>query len=144
MFPARTFHSVAQHVLDFLREVIASKYTSAPGRSLKISDQKWTFVAMGIFPDDGKGLPPPGIVNRNSLWLGTTGWLTAMLQNAINHRPPLKAGQHVCQLASRLTCGGLSSQVYAILNHKAPNSLPRHGAFSREQTCGVTAVLYLL
>ncbi|XP_077422499.1 NADH dehydrogenase [ubiquinone] 1 subunit C2 [Vanacampus margaritifer] len=49
---------------------------------------------MGIFPDEGKGLPPPGIVNRNSLWLAGMGWLSAMLQNAILHRPPLKSGVH--------------------------------------------------
>uniref|UniRef100_A0A2D1CGZ4 NADH dehydrogenase [ubiquinone] 1 subunit C2 n=1 Tax=Sparus aurata TaxID=8175 RepID=A0A2D1CGZ4_SPAAU len=49
---------------------------------------------MGLIPDDAKSIPPPGIVNRNSMWLGTAGWLTAMLQNAINHRPPLRAGVH--------------------------------------------------
>ncbi|GAA6232756.1 NADH dehydrogenase [ubiquinone] 1 subunit C2-like [Lates japonicus] len=46
------------------------------------------------FIDEAKSLPPPGIVNRNSVWLGFTGWLSAMLQNAINHRPPLKSGVH--------------------------------------------------
>ncbi|XP_077578153.1 NADH dehydrogenase [ubiquinone] 1 subunit C2 [Stigmatopora nigra] len=45
-------------------------------------------------PDEAKGLPPPGIVNRSSLWLGFVGWCTAMLQNAINHRPPIKSGVH--------------------------------------------------
>ncbi|XP_073336771.1 NADH dehydrogenase [ubiquinone] 1 subunit C2 [Pagrus major] len=49
---------------------------------------------MGLLPDEGKGLPPPGVVNRNSVWLAGSGWLTAMLQNAINHRPPLKSGVH--------------------------------------------------
>ncbi|CAF90247.1 unnamed protein product [Tetraodon nigroviridis] len=49
---------------------------------------------MGFIPDEGKALPPPGIVNRNSFWLGGVGWCTAMLHNAINHRPPLKSGVH--------------------------------------------------
>ncbi|XP_059186975.1 NADH dehydrogenase [ubiquinone] 1 subunit C2 [Centropristis striata] len=45
-------------------------------------------------PDEAKDLPPPGIVNRNSVWLGAMGWATAVLHNAINHRPPLKSGVH--------------------------------------------------
>ncbi|XP_071352510.1 NADH dehydrogenase [ubiquinone] 1 subunit C2 [Trachinotus anak] len=49
---------------------------------------------MGLIPDDGKGLPPPGIVNRNSLYLAAVGWVSAMIHNGINHRPPLKAGAH--------------------------------------------------
>ncbi|CAN9510934.1 unnamed protein product [Ophioblennius macclurei] len=49
---------------------------------------------MGIFPDEGKVLPPPGIVNRNSVWLSAVGWMTAMLQNAVNHRPPIASGVH--------------------------------------------------
>ncbi|XP_061638588.1 NADH dehydrogenase [ubiquinone] 1 subunit C2 [Phyllopteryx taeniolatus] len=49
---------------------------------------------MGFIPDEGKGLPPPDLVNPNSMWLAGVGWCTAMLQNAINHRPPLKSGAH--------------------------------------------------
>ncbi|KAM6933243.1 NADH dehydrogenase [ubiquinone] 1 subunit C2 [Xenentodon cancila] len=49
---------------------------------------------MGFVPEDAKCLPPPGIVNRNSVWMAGVGWITAMLQNAINHRPPLKSGVH--------------------------------------------------
>ncbi|XP_051934603.1 NADH dehydrogenase [ubiquinone] 1 subunit C2 [Hippocampus zosterae] len=49
---------------------------------------------MGWIPDEGKGLPPPGVVNRNSIWLGGMGWCAAMLHNAIKHRPPLKSGVH--------------------------------------------------
>ncbi|XP_030007776.1 NADH dehydrogenase [ubiquinone] 1 subunit C2 [Sphaeramia orbicularis] len=49
---------------------------------------------MGLVPDEGKVLPPPGIVNRNSVWLGGMGWCSAILQNAIRHRPPLKSGVH--------------------------------------------------
>lgn len=50
---------------------------------------------MGLVPDEGRGLPPPGVLNRNSVWLAGVGWCTAMLQNAINHRPPMKSGQLV-------------------------------------------------
>ncbi|KAG7479903.1 NADH dehydrogenase [ubiquinone] 1 subunit C2-like [Solea senegalensis] len=49
---------------------------------------------MGFIPDEAKSLPPPGILNRTSLWLGGIGWCTAMLHNAINLRPPLKSGVH--------------------------------------------------
>ncbi|XP_068440478.1 NADH dehydrogenase [ubiquinone] 1 subunit C2 [Clinocottus analis] len=49
---------------------------------------------MVFVPDAGKCLPPPSVVNRNSVWLGGVGWCTAMLQNGINHRPPLKSGVH--------------------------------------------------
>uniref|UniRef100_A0A3B3B6T9 NADH:ubiquinone oxidoreductase subunit C2 n=1 Tax=Oryzias melastigma TaxID=30732 RepID=A0A3B3B6T9_ORYME len=49
---------------------------------------------MGSAADDKKSLPPPGIVNRNSVWLAGIGWFSAVLQNAINHRPPVKSGVH--------------------------------------------------
>ncbi|CAL9684334.1 unnamed protein product [Knipowitschia caucasica] len=50
---------------------------------------------MGIrLPDEAKVLHPPGIVNRNSVWLAGIGWCTAMFHNGINHRPPLKSGVH--------------------------------------------------
>uniref|UniRef100_UPI00398EEE70 NADH dehydrogenase [ubiquinone] 1 subunit C2 n=1 Tax=Pristiophorus japonicus TaxID=55135 RepID=UPI00398EEE70 len=49
---------------------------------------------MGLLPAEAKVLPPPGIVNRNSVWLGVIGWTTALLQNGVNRRPPLKAGVH--------------------------------------------------
>ncbi|XP_072547923.1 NADH dehydrogenase [ubiquinone] 1 subunit C2 [Salminus brasiliensis] len=49
---------------------------------------------MGLFPDEGKVLPPPGIINTCSVWLGFTGWVTAMLDNGFKHRPPLKSGVH--------------------------------------------------
>ncbi|XP_061827947.1 NADH dehydrogenase [ubiquinone] 1 subunit C2 [Nerophis lumbriciformis] len=45
-------------------------------------------------PDEGKVLPPPGIVNMPSVWLAGCGWFSAMLHNAISHRPPLKSGVH--------------------------------------------------
>lgn len=50
---------------------------------------------MGIhIPDEGKALPPPNIVNRNSVWLGGVGWCIAMFQNGVLNRPPLKSGIH--------------------------------------------------
>ncbi|XP_026172431.1 NADH dehydrogenase [ubiquinone] 1 subunit C2 [Mastacembelus armatus] len=49
---------------------------------------------MGFIPDVGKALPPPGIVNRNSVWLAGVGWFTAVLDNTFKHRPPLKSGVH--------------------------------------------------
>ncbi|XP_068601573.1 NADH dehydrogenase [ubiquinone] 1 subunit C2 [Brachionichthys hirsutus] len=49
---------------------------------------------MGLIPDEGKALPPPRIVNKNSLWLSFVGWCSAMLHNGINQRPLLKAGVH--------------------------------------------------
>ncbi|KAJ8280667.1 hypothetical protein GJAV_G00057530 [Gymnothorax javanicus] len=50
---------------------------------------------MGLtLPDEAKVLPPPGIVNRNSVWLGFTGWCSAMLSNSLHRRPAVKAGVH--------------------------------------------------
>ncbi|XP_051980681.1 NADH dehydrogenase [ubiquinone] 1 subunit C2-like [Xyrauchen texanus] len=49
---------------------------------------------MGLFLDEAKVLPPPRILNRNSVWLGLCGWATAMLHNNLNRRPALKAGFH--------------------------------------------------
>ncbi|KAM9853015.1 NADH dehydrogenase [ubiquinone] 1 subunit C2 [Aulostomus maculatus] len=49
---------------------------------------------MGMLPDEAKGLPPPGIVNRCSVWLAGVGWASAMLHNALIHRPALKSGVH--------------------------------------------------
>ncbi|KAI1893642.1 hypothetical protein AGOR_G00125810 [Albula goreensis] len=49
---------------------------------------------MGLLPDEAKVLPPPGIINRNSLWFGFMGWCTAIIQNNINRRSALRAGLH--------------------------------------------------
>ncbi|XP_051965688.1 NADH dehydrogenase [ubiquinone] 1 subunit C2 [Xyrauchen texanus] len=49
---------------------------------------------MGLLPDESKVLPPPEIINRNSVWLGLCGWATAMLHNSLNRRPAFKAGVH--------------------------------------------------
>ncbi|NP_001279688.1 NADH dehydrogenase [ubiquinone] 1 subunit C2 [Callorhinchus milii] len=47
-----------------------------------------------VLPPEARGLPPPAIVNRNTVWLGLLGWTSSLLHNALNHRPPLKAGIH--------------------------------------------------
>ncbi|XP_038674659.1 NADH dehydrogenase [ubiquinone] 1 subunit C2 [Scyliorhinus canicula] len=49
---------------------------------------------MGLLPDRAKVLPPPGIVNRNSVWFGLMGWTTAVMQNGVMRRPALTAGVH--------------------------------------------------
>ncbi|KAJ3590599.1 hypothetical protein NHX12_008549 [Muraenolepis orangiensis] len=49
---------------------------------------------MGLLPDEAKGLPPTGLVNRNSTWLGFIGWSTALLHNGLLHRPMLRSGVH--------------------------------------------------
>ncbi|XP_075892847.1 NADH dehydrogenase [ubiquinone] 1 subunit C2 [Nelusetta ayraudi] len=49
---------------------------------------------MGLIPDEAKTICPPGVVNKNSVWLGGVGWLSALLHNALSHRPPLKSGVH--------------------------------------------------
>merc|ERR1712243_469872 len=47
-----------------------------------------------ILPDEAKDLPPPNLVNHNSVWMAFMGWSTAVLGNAINARPVLKTGVH--------------------------------------------------
>ncbi|KAM9318840.1 NADH dehydrogenase [ubiquinone] 1 subunit C2 [Pholidichthys leucotaenia] len=49
---------------------------------------------MGLIPDEGKCLPPPGIVNKNSVWLAWVSWFGAIMHNGINHRPLVKSGVH--------------------------------------------------
>ncbi|KAE8627977.1 hypothetical protein XENTR_v10007244 [Xenopus tropicalis] len=49
---------------------------------------------MGLLPDEARSLPPPGLVNRNSVWMGLMGYLTAITHNAIRHMPALRAGVH--------------------------------------------------
>ncbi|XP_061073431.1 NADH dehydrogenase [ubiquinone] 1 subunit C2 [Conger conger] len=50
---------------------------------------------MGLtLPDEAKVLPPPGIINRNSVWLGLCGWTAAMISNALHRRPALMSGVH--------------------------------------------------
>ncbi|XP_074535913.1 NADH dehydrogenase [ubiquinone] 1 subunit C2 [Halichoeres trimaculatus] len=57
---------------------------------------------MLLIPDEGKSLPPPGIVNRNSVWLAGVGWGIALIHNGINRRPPLRAGVHRQVLATTI------------------------------------------
>ncbi|NP_001091410.1 NADH:ubiquinone oxidoreductase subunit C2 S homeolog [Xenopus laevis] len=49
---------------------------------------------MGLLPDEARVLPPPGLVNRNSLWMGFMGYMSAITHNAIRHMPALRAGVH--------------------------------------------------
>ncbi|XP_069747942.1 NADH dehydrogenase [ubiquinone] 1 subunit C2 [Narcine bancroftii] len=47
-----------------------------------------------LLPAEAKVLPPPGLANRNSVWLAFIGWTSSVLQNGLNRRPPFKAGVH--------------------------------------------------
>ncbi|KAM4795428.1 NADH dehydrogenase [ubiquinone] 1 subunit C2 [Rhinophrynus dorsalis] len=49
---------------------------------------------MGLLPDEARVLPPPGLVNRNSVWLGLLGYLSAITHNALCRFPALRAGVH--------------------------------------------------
>ncbi|XP_028855894.1 NADH dehydrogenase [ubiquinone] 1 subunit C2-like [Denticeps clupeoides] len=49
---------------------------------------------MVLLPEEAKALPPPGVVNRSSLWLGFCGLLTSMLHNSLARKPALRAGLH--------------------------------------------------
>ncbi|KAG8431411.1 hypothetical protein GDO86_018872 [Hymenochirus boettgeri] len=49
---------------------------------------------MGWLPDEARALPPPGLVNRNSVWCGMMGYLTAITHNAIRRMPAIGAGVH--------------------------------------------------
>ncbi|KAL2311177.1 hypothetical protein Nmel_002869 [Mimus melanotis] len=47
---------------------------------------------MVFLPDESRSLPPPPLLNKGSLWFGAAGWLAALLDNAFNQRPILRAG----------------------------------------------------
>ncbi|XP_076833258.1 NADH dehydrogenase [ubiquinone] 1 subunit C2 [Brachyhypopomus gauderio] len=49
---------------------------------------------MRFLPDEARALPPPGLINRNSVWLGLTGWVAALLDNGFRRRPALRSGLH--------------------------------------------------
>ncbi|XP_063287294.1 NADH dehydrogenase [ubiquinone] 1 subunit C2 [Pelobates fuscus] len=49
---------------------------------------------MGWLPDEARRLPPPNLVNRNSLWCGFLGYLTAITHNAIRRFPAVRTGVH--------------------------------------------------
>ncbi|NXY37505.1 NDUC2 dehydrogenase, partial [Pomatorhinus ruficollis] len=49
---------------------------------------------MAFLPDESRSLPPPPLLNKGSVWLGFVGWLSALADNAFNHRPVLRAGVH--------------------------------------------------
>ncbi|XP_048348456.1 NADH dehydrogenase [ubiquinone] 1 subunit C2 [Sphaerodactylus townsendi] len=45
-------------------------------------------------PDEARSLPPPPLLNKGSVYTAFVGWSTALISNAINHRPILAAGVH--------------------------------------------------
>ncbi|XP_063807377.1 NADH dehydrogenase [ubiquinone] 1 subunit C2 [Pseudophryne corroboree] len=49
---------------------------------------------MGLMPDEARGLPPPNLVNRGTVYVGFLGYLSAIIHNAINRFPVMKAGVH--------------------------------------------------
>ncbi|NXP79935.1 NDUC2 dehydrogenase, partial [Ramphastos sulfuratus] len=49
---------------------------------------------MAFLPDESRSLPPPPLVNKGSVWLGLCGWVAALLDNAFNRRPVIRAGVH--------------------------------------------------
>uniref|UniRef100_A0A8C8RQ12 NADH dehydrogenase [ubiquinone] 1 subunit C2 n=1 Tax=Pelusios castaneus TaxID=367368 RepID=A0A8C8RQ12_9SAUR len=49
---------------------------------------------MVFLPDEVRSLPPPAIVNKNSVWLGLLGWCASIADNLFNRRPPVRAGVH--------------------------------------------------
>ncbi|NXT17963.1 NDUC2 dehydrogenase, partial [Syrrhaptes paradoxus] len=49
---------------------------------------------MVFLPDEARSLPPPPLINKGSVWLGLTGWLASLLDNAFNQRPVIRAGVH--------------------------------------------------
>ncbi|XP_068887172.1 NADH dehydrogenase [ubiquinone] 1 subunit C2 [Aphelocoma coerulescens] len=49
---------------------------------------------MVFLPDESRSLPPPPLLNKGSVWLGFAGWMSALLNNAFNQRPVLRAGVH--------------------------------------------------
>ncbi|NXN81107.1 NDUC2 dehydrogenase, partial [Bombycilla garrulus] len=59
---------------------------------------------MVFLPDESRSLPPPPLLNKGSVWLGFTGWLSALLDNAFNPRPVLQAGVHRQILFATVGC----------------------------------------
>ncbi|NXY06516.1 NDUCR dehydrogenase, partial [Pteruthius melanotis] len=49
---------------------------------------------MVFLPDESRSLPPPPLFNKGSVWLGFAGWMSALLNNAFNKRPIIRAGVH--------------------------------------------------
>ncbi|XP_034972484.1 NADH dehydrogenase [ubiquinone] 1 subunit C2 [Zootoca vivipara] len=53
-------------------------------------------------PDEALSLPPPRLLNVGSGYLGFLGWLSVLLDNAINKRPVLRTGVHRQVLATSI------------------------------------------
>ncbi|XP_033001733.1 NADH dehydrogenase [ubiquinone] 1 subunit C2-like [Lacerta agilis] len=45
-------------------------------------------------PDEALSMPPPRLFNRGSVYMGFLGWISVLLENAINQRPVLRTGVH--------------------------------------------------
>ncbi|NXC86347.1 NDUC2 dehydrogenase, partial [Cercotrichas coryphoeus] len=59
---------------------------------------------MVLLPDESRSLPPPPLLNKGTVWFGFSGWLAALLDNAFNQRPVLRAGVHRQILFATLGC----------------------------------------
>ncbi|XP_019380530.1 PREDICTED: NADH dehydrogenase [ubiquinone] 1 subunit C2 [Gavialis gangeticus] len=49
---------------------------------------------MSVLPDESRSLPPPNIVNHNSVVLASIGWAAVVLNNLGHRRPALGTGVH--------------------------------------------------
>ncbi|KAG7267071.1 hypothetical protein CRUP_033516 [Coryphaenoides rupestris] len=76
---------------------------------------------MGFLPDESRVLRPPGLVNRNSVYVGWLGWASAMLQNAIANRPALKSDLQIRRTTPLLN----ATKRCAITSASTPSSSPR-------------------
>ncbi|XP_068037794.1 NADH dehydrogenase [ubiquinone] 1 subunit C2 [Anomalospiza imberbis] len=59
---------------------------------------------MAFLPDESRSLPPPPLLNNGSVWLGFTGWMSALMDNAFNQRPIFRSGIHRQILLATLGC----------------------------------------
>ncbi|XP_009100957.3 NADH dehydrogenase [ubiquinone] 1 subunit C2 [Serinus canaria] len=59
---------------------------------------------MVFLPDESRSLPPPPLLNKGTVWLGFAGWISALMDNAFNHRPIFGAGIHRQILFATVGC----------------------------------------
>ncbi|KAH1186792.1 NADH dehydrogenase [ubiquinone] 1 subunit C2-like [Mauremys mutica] len=87
---------------------------------------------MVFLPDESRGLPPPPIVNRNSVWLGLLGWGSALLDNAFRRRPMIRAGFHRQALCFTVGwcvgyyCSKRADYIYAKLDRELMEYIKQH------------------
>lgn len=62
-----------------------SRRTAPPGHLRRAE-------AMAFLPDESRSLPPPPLLNKGTVGLGFAGWLAALVDNAFNQRPIIRAG----------------------------------------------------